>query len=163
MNIMKKVFLLISCFAIGVLVSVSAHENNAVSIVKYENGINYISKNDFNFIGTFWMYIDGNGTGMVAHFVSDNWVKFYAFSKNDGMNSEQDTYYTIEEEYLLTYKIDQSNRNIGEIWQVEGEWEELFGTFVISGNTMGFTNKKRTRNWTLKKTEYIPDCIRRQL
>jgi hypothetical protein len=111
-------------------------------------------------VGTVWLYEDGNGKGFCFYFVSDNWVKAYAFEKNEKRQGEWDNYYVLVEEELYKYKMDSSSNNSGTMWKVDGTWEECQGNFAISGDMMGFTNKKQTMSWTLKKTYSIPDCIK---
>lgn len=153
---MKKTLLFLFLTFIGTMVSNANCGNNPIT--NAQDKTNCVC-NAINFVNTWWIYEDGNGTGILFHFVSDNWVQYYSFSRNENPVSEWDSYYKLDDQELCTFQMDQPGGNTGTIWEVDGDRREVLGTFVISGNTMGFTNKKRTMSWTLQKTEAIPDCI----
>lgn len=152
---MKKTLLFLIFTLVGSTIPIANCENN-MTYSPQDKKV-FVCTND-NLTDTWWYFIDVDGTGIVLHFISDGWVRFYAFKRNDNMASEWDTYYKVTEREMFTYQIDQSNGNTGTIWEVEGDRREVFGTFVMSGNTMGFTNKTRTLRWTLKNDNTTPEC-----
>lgn len=146
-------------FIIIVFMPVIMCGNNIQQLSNTQNSYVIDNNDNNNLIGTKWLYENTNDYGIYIYFVSDNWVKVYAFKRNDNRHNANDHYYVLEEEHLCTYTIDKQNNKNGTIWLTEGEWKEPLGSFTVIGNSMGFMNKKQTMSWTLKKVDYTIDCI----